>query len=1184
MWKKLSILCWLILPCALFSPAPAYPGHPHVQEDPHAAPWIGIALSGGGIRAAAFSHGVMLELRKLCLLKSSNASTDMDHDHDTPSTEFSLYYLEETDYSDEDRSNPCGRHGGASFLDNTHFLSGVSGGAITAAYYKTHPDRVTEFGQLLKDARLASELFSGKKKTPIWRPPVMLLASLFDTVFQTFKLPIVPIPEIEVAPFATMWLYDGLFESEQLTQVYNDLFLEDYTFGEIEKQAHRPETLTESLFGNAANTKRNAIGRAHLLIHATDIANGRIFTFDKETFACLGDVEAFRDLDLAAAVAASSSLPGVFSPMRLKSHFKTIEGARIPTNCPLILGDQVRSPLLVDGGVSDNLGVTGLLRTIVERKNGITFPPDERMLATGRGLPMNPDEIVRSSRSTVSQVETTEITTIQRANPKSQKAFLLVVNAGVSSTSSLPKLGGHLDNSFDVLMRDRTDLSRVIAEHLLDNFGFGIVELNMRDLVKNNRVVTRIVKEGLAIQNKTKSTPESIRKVAQAFDFTEMERKVLSDLNNVSLLPTKDEIDTLILAGRAVVAELSDTIKHRYEELADKRFEASCDSIINPQRSYCWPASLETPHVVANKIGVLLDVLTKTGEDFSRTTAENRSAQLAQIKERLWELYKYETRALDLFAQTDNSFAQLKHDIAYDECVRSVFKNPQAASSCEPERFKDPNLAKINPALKTLEEALAKHTLEDNVHKKYLSLLFEQNADFKQKTDLAELKKMEQKLYSWAAKFAAQLSTIANDPEKQGKPPWQESPWYDYLLARLSMLQEKTMEGFHYLYRGATTFPDDANLSFLLGYYAIHVNRDFHGGLKHLFQAREKAEDRKKRIEWLPVTSPQVKEEKNEQTEEQKQKRREPEGEKKDWKIATQERFARAEDYFMLQYAKYVALSPFPVEGRAEFVTGEEVDAWLNRTFPDGHGGNAFSTLALLAEKKRERHRSEVTVAWCSVTPARLDRMSPPMAVRQAIEAFLAHFGQVKCRENDDSPLFSDVLTDEHVRFQDAPCGDAKNHDMLLNGDKNNARAVCQAFAKLRHSVRQLLAPRTALHYARAQARRLYESYPSGLYPEPKDSCEKPRTHDTCSPHYLHQWQRADVYGLTVLIHAIQKACPQRAEDVRTARRLFHVARASVPDDRRLNKNADVINGVKTRIDHLITLTDDLRCGRNGDL
>lgn len=1163
MWKKLSILCWLVLPCALFSPVPAYPGHPHVQEDPHAAPWIGIALSGGGIRAAAFSHGVMLELRKLCLLRSPQDSTEADNhnDHDTPSTQFSLYYLEETDYSDDDRSNPCGRHGGASFLDNTHFLSGVSGGAITAAYYKTHPERVTEFGQLLKDARLASELFSGKKKTPIWRPPVMLLASLFDTVFQTFKLPIIPIPEIEVAPFATMWLYDGLFESEQLTQVYNDLFLEDYTFGELEKQTHRPETLTESLFGHAANTKRNAIGRAHLLIHATDIANGRIFTFDKETFACLGDVEAFRDLDLAAAVAASSSLPGVFSPMRLKSHFKTIEGARIPTNCPLILGDQVRSPLLVDGGVSDNLGVTGLLRTIVERKNGITFPPDERMLATGRGLPLNPDEIVRSSRSTVSQAQTTEITTIQRANPKSQKAFLLVVNAGVSSTSSLPRLGGHLDNSFDVLMRDRTDLSRVIAEHLLDNFGFGIVELNMRDLVKNNRVVTRIVKEGLAIQNKTKSTPESIRKVAQAFDFTEMERKVLSDLNNISLLPTKDEIDTLILAGRAVVAELSDTIKHRYEELADKRFEASCDSIINPQRSYCWPASLETPHVVANKIGVLLDVLTKTGEDFSRTTAENRSAQLAQIKERLWELYKYETRALDLFAQTDNSFAQLKRDIAYDDCVRSVFTNPQAAPSCEPERITKHRLGSINPTLTPLEAALDGNVLPNQDRNDYLSLLFKQNADFKQNTDLAELKNKKQELDNWAAKFAAQLSTIANDPEKLGKPPWQESPWYDYLLARLSMLQEKTMEGFHYLYRGATAFPDDTNLSFLLGYYAIHVNRDFHGGLKHLFQAREKAEDRKKRIEWLPVASPQV-------------------GEKTDWKIATQERFARAEDYFMLQYAKYVALSPFPVEGRAEFVTGEEVDAWLNRTFPDGHGGNAFSTLALLAEQTRERHKTDITVAWCGVTH-RLDRLSLPMEVRQAIKAFLAHFGQVKCRENDDSPLFSDVLTDEHVRFQDAPCGDVNDHNTVVSIDSRKAKAVCEAFAKLRHSVRQLLAPRTALNYARAQARRIYESFSEQ---EQSQSDQEVTSQEVTSPHYLYLWQRADVYGLVVLIHAVQKDCPQRAEDVRTARRLFHVARASVPDDRRLNRDADVINGVKTRIDHLITLTKGLSCGRNGDL
>jgi len=1136
MLKKRTSVGSLAVTFILLFPVTAFPSHPHSEYDPTTAPWIGIALSGGGLRAAAFSHGVMLELRKLCLLTRQEDSPDLDdhNGHEIPPTQFSLHYLEGREYSDDDGSSPCGRGGGASFLENAHFLSGVSGGAITAAYYKTHPDQLAEFGHALKDARLEWKLFTGKKKTPFWRPPVMLFASLLDTIFQTFKLPILPIPEVEVAPFATMTLYQGLFESEQLTPVYNDLFLHGHTFGELEAQNKRTETLAGALFGGKP-VKASGIGQANLLINATDIANGRVFTFDKETFACLGDVDAFRTLDLATAVAASSSLPGVFSPMRLKSHLQATDTAHIPTSCPLILGDQVRSPILVDGGVSDNLGVTGLLRAIFERKNKDRFQDDDWALANGHGLTVSPGEPTRTS---LAVAEVTDLHTAQKENPKSQKTFLLIVNAGVSATSSLPGLAGHIDDSFDVLIRDRTDLSRLVAQRLLNNFGFGVVELNMRDLVKNSRVVTRIVEQSLAIQSKTNSMTDSISEVARAFDFTEMERKVLSDLNNVSLLPSKAEIETLVLAGRAVVAERSSTIKREYEELADKQYAASCDSIVNPDRHYCWPMEFETPHVVANKVGVLLDVLTKTSEHFSKKTTENRSLQLTQIRSQLWDLYANETRALDLLgiqkASADpNPFTFMKCRIKQDMIIASALRTGTPIDSvpaCDPSEG-EPEKPSSNPPATKLAGLLDDLPENPELTGYVFALL-------NPKSSPATIMREKTAIDSWAERFIRHLLT---KPEAQA-----ESPWYDYLLARFSMLLGKTSEGFHYLYRGATTFPDDFNFSFLLGYYSIHLNRDFHGGLGHLFQAREKAEAKKKQIDWLPDAV------------------------LKDKQVA-QKRFSLAEEYFVLQYAKYVALSPSPVEGRSEFILGEDVDAWLNQNFPDGHGSNELSTLATFAEKSKEATVEAVKIS-CRSIQKRLDGLSFPIEIKKAIAAFLGHFALIipECPPagNGQPDGYALIAIDDLLRG--SPCGDIQTDNLppMSNGFRARLQ-VCQDFAKVRHQIRELLAHKTALRYARAQARKLYESG--------SVSAQKAKP-------FPYLWEKADVYGLIALVDAIQKECPQRTPDIRTALRLFHVARASIDQDDRLNQDdGNFVTGVKKRISRLVEVTEEFSCGRDLD-
>lgn len=1151
MWSS-RLARYMAFALALLFPAAAFPNHPQSEYDPKVAPLIGVALSGGGLRAAAFSHGVMLELRKLCLTRpQEQSSPPTDHDnHENHSPFYSLHYLEDAEYSNEVRENPCGQGGGASFLDNVHYLSGVSGGAITAAYYKTHPKQLTEFGQKLKDARLGWKLFTGEKATPVWRPPLMLFASMLDTLFQTFKLPLLPIPEIEVVPFATMALYDGLFESEQLAPVYRDLFLDKTTFGDLERLAKR---------GN-----EKGIGQTNLLINATDIANGRILTFDKETFACLGKIDDFRQLQLSIAVAASSSLPGVFSPLHLKSLVTGTDSKRIPTSCPLILGDQIRSPILVDGGVSDNLGVTGLLRTIFERKNKNNLPKDDSTSTQGQALELSEGEELEV---TSSKLAPKSLSSIQFKNPKAQKTFLLIVNAGVTANSSLPRLAGHLDNSFDVLIRDRTDLSRVIAQRMLGNFGFGVVEVNMRDLVKSSRVVSRVVKLALANHRTPKLTDEPIRQIAQTFDFAEMERKVLDDLNQIGFLPSKDEIDTLILAGRAVVAEMSGLIKQEYETLVDKNYSASCENIVNPSRHYCWPSSFETPHLAANKVGVLLDVLTRTSEEFSRRVSENQSNQLAQAKRNLINFYLDESRALEeqmelllTWAPVDKEERKweaknwktiqtcyIQRDKEYSLVRRGEWgksgssKNEQVIPVCSLEVLNKQNPSFLAnrpgwlfsfPHLEVAEQADSHNNVKESLER-YVSNLLDPDA---LSPNFSETHKA---ATQWGDKVIRHMMNKDNAEDP--------TPTYYAVLSKFLMLRHRYNEGFHYLYEGATKFPYDPELSYLLGYYSIHINRDFQGGLTHFASAIEKAESNKQQVALLPRGSDDKLEEENRET--------------------LQNWFSRAADRYSLRSAKFAALSPIPLHGRSEFVSNEAVDAWLNQTFPDGHGGNDLSTLLSFAEQSKSVPQSMISTLGCRIQKTiEKASMSFTDTVKVSINDFLKAYDGDKCQTHQSGDISGISSLHDMNLSTTVSCRDIQEARFSSTGDRPTP---CQLFGRVQNAIRKMLALPTAVTYARAQARKLYESHTGTQV-----STNTQRTY----PPYL--WERADVYGMIFLLDAIQKECPRRTDDVRMAQRLFHVAAATISngEDGRLKEHVEHVEFVKTRIRKLQDAADELAC------
>lgn len=261
-------------------PAPQ-PAAPKSRGDETTA--IGVAFSGGGTRAAAFSFGVLKQLSQI-------------HAPNGPS--------------------------GATLLDDVDFVSGVSGGSITASY----------FG-IAGDGALAD--FRDK----------FLVQDLQGTLHTS---PLDP----------RNWFYA--------------------LAGGVNDRRGVQTWLDDHLFRGARFSVLDQLGKPIVWINASDIFNATPFVFDSETFGAL--CSDLSQLPVSEAVAASAAVPVAFAPVVMQS-FPAACDYQLPEWAKYALGDpgspeglqayaqalsnyhnpsSMRYVKLLDGGLVDNYGLLGL--------------------------------------------------------------------------------------------------------------------------------------------------------------------------------------------------------------------------------------------------------------------------------------------------------------------------------------------------------------------------------------------------------------------------------------------------------------------------------------------------------------------------------------------------------------------------------------------------------------------------------------------------------------------------------------------------------------------------------------------------------------------------------------------------------------------------------------------------------
>src|SRR6266446_2968223 len=226
-------------------------------------------------------------------------------------------------------------------LDEVDLISSVSGGSFTAAYYALWGDRIfSDFEPQFLRKRVQNAL----------------------------RLRI-------LAPWNTVRLFSPTFNRSDLAAEYYDrLLFKGATFGDL---AARPDA-------------------PFLIINSTDLTSGARFEFTQDQFDFLqSDLSHF---PIARAVAASSAVPGLLSPIVLKNYSAghqspEPERIRVALTNPAasdrlkdlalqarsyLDGDKRRFIHLIDGAVSDNLG----LRALTDR--AVMFAEDSRPSAARR--------------------------------------------------------------------------------------------------------------------------------------------------------------------------------------------------------------------------------------------------------------------------------------------------------------------------------------------------------------------------------------------------------------------------------------------------------------------------------------------------------------------------------------------------------------------------------------------------------------------------------------------------------------------------------------------------------------------------------------------------------------------------------------------------------------------------------
>ncbi|MFZ5792017.1 MAG: patatin-like phospholipase family protein [Pseudomonadota bacterium] len=265
-----------------------------------------------------------------------------------------------------------------SVLSAVDVISSVSGGSFPAAYYALHRDRT--FGGFETD---------------------FLRKDIEAYIYGLYLL-----------PWHWEWMVNPLWgTNDTMMRVYDRLMFHGATYADLVDK-----------------------GRPLVVVGATDVGLGSLFSFTQREFELI--CSDLRSFPLARAVAASNGFPVLFTPITLENHRDDCPEGRpawLPALGPERDGGetrtsyvlrayeryldpkQVRYVHLLDGGISDNLALRGLLNAMMIFHQSDSFMKQSVWLKTRRVLLLSVDGEAAADTSWAQQRVVTGIAQILSA-------------------------------------------------------------------------------------------------------------------------------------------------------------------------------------------------------------------------------------------------------------------------------------------------------------------------------------------------------------------------------------------------------------------------------------------------------------------------------------------------------------------------------------------------------------------------------------------------------------------------------------------------------------------------------------------------------------------------------------------------------------------------------------------------
>ena len=512
--------------------------------------------------------------------------------------------------------------------------------------------------------------------------------------------------------------------------------------------------------------------------------------------------------------------------------------------------------------------------------------------------------------------------------------------------SGLPTLGKgstipqDLDQSFDVLMTNKTDVTRTIFESALHPFGFRFLELRFPDINRANvsPIETNFTTERVALQRlgvpfgRQLSKSELTKMAEESALFRQEKDRVFQDLNAIGMAPTKDQIDLLISAGRAVVADRFDEIKEQFSGLIAQEYREVCEDIFNIDNHYCWPQELTDRDLLRSPLRIVLSRLDTVKEQHIKRITANRDRAIARLRDtiraglndELIEGYKifadipaFLGDYLCEVPRKDRDYFKLynRHDVVND-------LNDLIARCDE---------------IKQLGPSLIKHDAN----------LLPPESD-SQNTNSDSTQSSGDGLGAPATKtFLRKFEEILNrHPSIEKSLP----QYYAYLIGSAKLIYLQDPSGLTLLYQNRSQGPADININEQIGLFMTLRRSEYAMGLRHILIAIErnraihtKLRDDIGRLDLL-----------NDQQESLFKQQ--------------QERFLAAEHWYRILFTRLYTASPRLVEINGlphsnqdiieQDISEQDITDWTNTHYPDGKGGtvvalpNGSQSLKQLAHRR----------------------------------------------------------------------------------------------------------------------------------------------------------------------------------------------------------------------------------------